>query len=259
MRVLLAYYSLLIAGLAAMLAPGLGWLALATYYVWMPLGALGVWALNGRQPRELGIRFGWRSARQFVLGAGGAASAAGLIALVLVAAGWASAGGLSWTARQVVFGLVVQQAIVAAIEELAFRGVLQPTLAAAWGPWRGLAAAAILFGLFHLPNILYQDVPPALIPVTLISLTVMGIAFGLAYHLTRGRLALPVGLHFGWNVIAFGFEDGFAPDFTGPQWIAGAPEWFPESGVLGCAALAGLSAIIYRVLARKSRSTTGAG
>jgi len=243
MRVLLAYYSLLIAGLAAMLAPGLGWLALATYYVWMPLGALGVWALNGRQPRELGIRFGWRSARQFVLGAGGAASA----------------GGLSWTARQVVFGLVVQQAIVAAIEELAFRGVLQPTLAAAWGPWRGLAAAAILFGLFHLPNILYQDVPPALIPVTLISLTVMGIAFGLAYHLTRGWLALPVGLHFGWNVIAFGFEDGFAPDFTGPQWIAGAPEWFPESGVLGCAALAGLSAIIYRVLARKSRSTTGAG
>ena len=40
MMALLAYYGLLIAGLAAMLAPNLGWLALATYYVWMPLGAL---------------------------------------------------------------------------------------------------------------------------------------------------------------------------------------------------------------------------
>ena len=63
MMALLAYYGLLIAGLAAMLAPNLGWLALATYYVWMPLGALGVWALNGEHLRDLGVRLDRRSAR----------------------------------------------------------------------------------------------------------------------------------------------------------------------------------------------------
>jgi membrane protease YdiL (CAAX protease family) len=259
----MAYYGILIAGLAAMLVPGLGWLALATYYVWMPFGALGVWILNGGRLTGLGIRLDGRAARHLAIGTASAGGVAGLIAVVLLATGWASGGELSWTARQIVIGLLVQQAIVATIEELAFRGVIQPTLASAWGHWRGLGATAILFGLFHLPNIIYQDVPPALIPTTVISLSVMGIAFGLAYHLTGGSLALPTGLHFGWNVIAFGFEDGVAPVFTGPDWITGAPEWFPESGLLGCAGLAGLSLILHRALARKkprrSQGEPGAG
>ena len=259
MMALLAYYALLIAGLAAMLAPNLGWLALATYYVWMPLGALGVWALNGERLRDLGVRLDRRSARHLALGAAGGASAAGVIALILIITGWASGGELSWTARQIAIGLIVQQAVVAAIEELAFRGVMQPTLSAAWGRWRGLAATAILFGLFHLPNIIYQEVPRALIPTTVVSLTIMGIAFGLAAYGTRGQLALPTGLHFGWNVIAYGFEDGIAPVFTGPQWITGAREWFPESGLLGLAGLAVLSAIIYRALAVSDRSNAGVG
>ena len=70
---------------------------------------------------------------------------------------------------------------------------------------------------------------------------------------------MPTGLHFGWNVIAYGFEDGIAPVFTGPQWITGAPEWFPESGLLGLAGLAVLSAIIYRALAVSDRSNAGIG
>ena len=249
MIVILAYYCVLTAGLAAMLVDDLGWLAFATYYLWMPLGAIGVWRLSGRRIADLGIRLYPDGARHMVWGAAAAASVAGLIVAVLVAAGWADTPGLTWTARRIMTGLIVQQGIVAVLEELAFRGVMQPALSAAWGERRGLAGTAILFGLFHLPNIAYQNVPHELVPLTAASLSVMGVAFGLACRLTQGRLALPVGLHFGWNVIAFGFADAAAPTFTGPQWIAGSARWFPESGLLGLAGLMVLSMIVYRSLA----------
>jgi uncharacterized protein len=34
-------------------------------------------------------------------------------------------------------------------EELFFRGFLQPWLVESWGPWAGIAAASVIFGLFH--------------------------------------------------------------------------------------------------------------
>src|SRR5690606_18115769 len=112
-----------------------------------------------------------------------------------------------------------------------------------FGMGRGLGIAAGLFGLFHLPNLIYQDVPGSLIPVALASLTVMGVVFGWAFERSGRLLALPVALHFGWNMATYSFEDGLGLHLNVLALIAGDPAWFPESGLATMLGLALVGAV----------------
>lgn len=235
---LYGYYALLLGGLATMLLDGFGRVAFVVYYAGMPLGALAVWRLSGRRIRALGWPAGAGTLRDGLWGAAGAAAAVGVVYAVLGAAGWAALGEPRPAFGRFLLVLGGQQMLVAGVEELAFRGVIQALLIDRLGPARGLGAAAGLFGLFHLPNLIYQEVPAGLIPVALLNLTVMGAVFGAAFERGGRRLALPFALHFGWNLAAYSFEDGFRLRLSGPAGIAGDPAWFPETGL---AALLGLA------------------
>lgn len=251
MIALTLYYLALIGGLATMLVGGLGWIAWGTYFIGMPLGAVALrrGQRAGRPAHDLAL------SGPILARAGLGAAAAALIVLglfaLLLGADWAQADSPRVSARTLLVSVLAPQLLVALWEELAFRGAIQRIAAHRYGAARGLAAASILFGAFHLPNILYQDVPPRLIPLTVLTLTLMGLVFGWAYQ-RSGGLALPVALHFGWNSACFAIEESAAYRLTGPAALTGTTAWFPESGLLGAAALAVLAGVVWRLTERES-------
>jgi membrane protease YdiL (CAAX protease family) len=240
------YYLALVGGLATMLVADLGWIAWGTYLVGMPLGAVAL-RLSQRAAHsghDLAIT-GPALARAGLGALLAGALVLGLFALML-GVGWAAVQSHQISLRSIALGVLGPQFLVAMWEEFAFRGAIQPVVVRRWGAVRGLAAASLLFGAFHLPNILYQDVPPELIPLTVATLTLMGLVFGLAYQ-RGGGLALPVALHFGWNSACFAIGEVATYRLTGPQALAGTTAWFPESGLLGAAALAVLAGAVWRL------------
>ncbi|NDJ78929.1 MAG: CPBP family intramembrane metalloprotease [Chloroflexi bacterium] len=242
MRFVVVYYVLLVGGLSAMLVEDGGWLAALTYYLGMPLGAALVWY---HAHRNLAIPAFQRYRHLLgdgVIGCAGAAAAVAGVFGALYALGWVSAGSFS---LGILVWIGAQQVVVATIEELAFRGVLQQFLTRAYGLSRGLIITAVLFGLFHLPNILFQEVPAAHIPLTLINLTLMGWLFGWAMQRTGEHVWLPLALHLGWNTASFGLVDAATLDFSGPSWLTGSSTWFPESGLSGMLGLVCVGLLIW--------------
>jgi membrane protease YdiL (CAAX protease family) len=151
--------------------------------------------LRGERLAAVGLRADRAWAREALQGA---ALGAGLILLVtgLIAA----TGGVRFTldpARSV--GALAMGAWVfawvALLEELLFRGFVFQRLVDGIGAWPSLVAMALLFALGHWGN-------PGMDGMTLVWAsidTALGaILFGLAY-LRTGQLALPIGMHFGWN------------------------------------------------------------
>ena len=122
---------------------------------------------------------------------------------------------------------VVAVAAVAFGEEAAFRGYPIKNLAEGVGRarWRIIIAVvipAVFFGLAHASN-------ENATWLSTVNIVIFGLLFGTGYVLT-GDLALPIGLHFGWNfvqgfvfgVVATGREYGsvlvLADDSSAPLW-----------------------------------------
>jgi membrane protease YdiL (CAAX protease family) len=255
MILLAVYYILLLGGLATMLLDGLGWVSFVVYFGWMPLGAVGLWRLQGRSWRQL--RPAHLPVRQSMLGVAGAAGIVASGGLLLFAGGWLDAHPIDQAALWSIVSLAAHQLVVAGFEELAFRGVCQRLLTARYGPAWGLAGASALFGTFHIPNIVYHNVPKGHIPVTVGALVLMGIILGWAYQRTAHNLMLPVALHFGWNVASFSLQDVLIESFTGPRWITGVTDWVPESGLFGLVGLASLGIMAWLLTDRSGRKLRG--
>lgn len=211
---------------------------------------LVTWActrLRGQPLSSVGLRLDGRWLRQTLAGTG-----LGMAAMVAVAALIAMGGGVRFEldpARSVatLAGGLYIFLFVALFEELLFRGFVFQRLVDGIGAPLALAATAVLFALGHGEN-------PGMQGTTRLwamgDLALGALLFGLAY-LRTGSLALPVGLHLGWNwmqgqVLGFGVS-GF--DQAGwlrplyqaqPQWLTGG-EFGPESSV--CAVAVDLVAI----------------
>jgi uncharacterized protein len=125
----------------------------------------------------------------------------------------------------------------ALLEETLFRGFIFQRLLDGVGVWPAQLALATLFALGHWGSPGMQGTTEI---VAFMDLFLAAVMLGLAYLRTRS-LALPVGLHLGWNwtqghVLGFGVS-GY--DFTG--WLhpifQGKPEWLtggafgPESSI----------------------------
>lgn len=128
-------------------------------------------------------------------------------------------------------------AFVALFEETLFRGFVFQRLVDGLGAWIALAGLGLLFAVAHWSN---PGMEGATRFLAAGSMATGGIMFGLAWLRTRS-LALPVGIHLGWNwtqghVLGFGVS-GFdhngwlQPLFQGrPQWLTGG-EFGPEASV----------------------------
>jgi CAAX protease family protein len=91
-------------------------------------------------------------------------------------------------------------------EELVFRGYPYQLLRR-WKPWFAILASSVVFAAVHAGN---SDVTP----LALLNIFIGGVVLALAYERHR-RLWMPIGLHFGWNVLSgpiLGYEvSGFPP------------------------------------------------
>jgi membrane protease YdiL (CAAX protease family) len=93
---------------------------------------------------------------------------------------------------------VVAVAAVAFGEEVSYRGYPIKNLAegvgrARWAMVIAVVIAAVYFGLAHTTN-------PNATWLTTFNIVILGLLFGAGYVLT-GELALPIGLHFGWDFV----------------------------------------------------------
>ena len=151
--------------------------------------------LEGLPLGSVGLRLDRRWARLFLLGALGGCGLMGLMAL------GAYLGGGFHLARNPQAGLGTLLAgawlflAVAFSEELLFRGYLFQRLCQGIGPWPAQLLVAILFAAVHWSN---PGMAGATRAWASLDLVLAGILLGLCYLRTRS-LALPIGLHLGWN------------------------------------------------------------
>jgi membrane protease YdiL (CAAX protease family) len=189
-----------------------------------PLSRVG-FALDARWGRELAFGTG--------LGVGSA-----LLAVALIAA----AGGVrleldpARSAATLVYGAYVFL-LVALFEETLFRGFVFQRFVDGAGPWAAQIALGLVFATSHWGN---PDMQGATLAWASVELFLGAVLLGLAWLRTRS-LALPIGIHFGWNwmhgyVMGFGvsgFEHAgwFQPVLQGaPEWLSGG-RFGPEASV----------------------------
>jgi membrane protease YdiL (CAAX protease family) len=188
---------------------------------------------------SVGLRLDRRWVREFAWGCGIGFAAMALAAGLLVAMGGVrfvldpvrSLGGMA-------FGVYLFLS-VALLEELLFRGFLFQRLVAGLGAWPAQLLLAALFAFAHWGN---PGMEGATKVWATIDIAVAAIFLGLAYLRTRS-LALPIGLHLGWNWTQ-GYLFGFGVsgvDLTGwlhpvfqqmPTWITGG-KFGPEGSLIG--------------------------
>lgn len=217
-----------------------------------------------REPlASVGLRLDRRWAREFAMG-----GALGLGAMALVTGMIVAVGGVRFEldpARSLggmAFGLYMF-ASVALLEELLFRGFLFQRLVAGIGVWPTQLALAALFAVAHWGNPGMEGVAMFLATV---DIALAAILLGLAYLRTRS-LALPIGLHLGWNwtqghLLGFGVSGvdltgWLRPVFQGkPAWLTGG-EFGPEASVLGVVADLAMLAIVWKWIGAKSPTSEG--
>jgi len=223
------------------------------------LGSAGVWVsasivalasficvrLEKRSFRDLGLHLGGRWLGELVVGTLG-----GILLILITALLVRGAGGFHWERAA---GIGGRQLLVAAWmllgvafnEELIARGYPFQRLVEGAGPWVGQLVFAGLFALGHWGN-------PGMHGATKIWATLnIGLAailLGFCYLRTRS-LALPIGVHLGWNwaqgsLLGFGvsgttdIKGAWTPVFHGrPEWLTGGT--FGLEASLPCALVCG--------------------
>jgi membrane protease YdiL (CAAX protease family) len=201
---------------------------------------------------SIGLRLDRRWAREFAwgtaLGGGSLLLAAGLIMAI---------GGVRFeldparSLGNLAFGLYLF-ASVSVLEEVLFRGFFFQRLVAGLGVWPAQLALGALFAFAHWGN-------PGMAGMTKVLATIdialAAIMLGLAWLRTRS-LALPIGLHLGWNwtqghLLGFGVSGmdltgWLHPVFQGlPTWLTGG-EFGPEASVFGIVADFVMLAIVWK-------------
>jgi membrane protease YdiL (CAAX protease family) len=141
---------------------------------------------------------------------------------------------------------------VALFEENLFRGFLFQRLVDGTGVWVAQIAIALFFAIGHWGN---PGMSGATEVWATIDLFLASVLMGLAYLRTRS-LALPVGLHLGWNwtqghILGFGVsgigEAGwFHPIFQGKaQWLTGG-NFGPESSIFSVVGDVAMIALLWK-------------
>lgn len=206
---------------------------------------------------DIGLGWNTGSFRNLAFGFGGGAGAAVVVVLVPVAArvadfrpdpdnpgSWASFGFL---ALLLLFGAVG--------EEMLFRGYGFQVLLASLGSYATIVPVSVLFGFAHATN---QNASW----LGLFNTMLWGVLLGWAF-LRSGDLWLPIGLHYGWNlVLPLGGVNlsGFRMGVTGYKmhWYAGVlwsgGDYGPEASLLTTAVAASLFYYLARAPIRRQRA-----
>ncbi len=190
---------------------------------------------DGRPLADLGLATGRGGGRNFLIGAllGGGLAAAMLTAPLLAGTGHLAprqGGTFSWISLGFYLAILI---FGAAGEEMIYRGYAFQLLVEKIGPFATVLPVGVLFGFAHASN-------PSATKLSVFNTALWGILLGFAFLRSRD-LWLPIGLHYGWNVVLplFGVNlSGLTIDITryvyqwdlAPLWSGGA--YGPEGGLL---------------------------
>lgn len=141
---------------------------------------------------------------------------------------------------------------VALCEETLFRGFVFQRFVAGAGVWVAQIAMGLLFAAGHWSN---PDMHGATLAWATIDLFLAAVQLGLAYLRTRS-LALPIGIHLGWNwtlghLLGFGVSGFGQPGWFHPL-LLGRPEWMtggrfgPEASIFAVTADALLIVVLWK-------------
>lgn len=222
---------------------------------------LATWACMRlrRQPlSQVGLRIDARFVREFAWG-----SAAGMAMLLAVTALMMAAGVVTLqldparSLGSVMWGMYAF-AWAALLEELLFRGFVFQRLVDGIGARGALAGMAALFALGHWSNPGMDGVARF---VGTVDIALAAVMLGLAYLRTRS-LALPLGLHLGWNwmqgsVLGFNVSGFDHAGWWSPVIDAGSP-WISGGGVgaEGSVFSVGVSLVVIALLWRWTGSAS---
>ncbi|NOK08471.1 CPBP family intramembrane glutamic endopeptidase [Corallococcus exercitus] len=191
------------------------------------LVSLGFLYLERQPLTSLGMSLDRRAARHVGAGVLGGMVLVGLVAVC----GWAAGGYHLERAGNPQVAAVVKAAWlmlgVALFEETLFHGYLFQRVIRGLGTFWAQVVLSLIFCLAH-PFNTQMDVPTRI--VAMLTTFLAGWMLGLCYLRTR-HLALPVGVHMGWNwflgVMGFGVSGNeskgwWTPVFHGrPEWVSG--------------------------------------
>lgn len=154
--------------------------------------------LEDRPFHSVGYRLDKRWTREFAWGISG-----GILLMAGTALALWAVGGFHWVADARGSGLGILLGfgiflLVGVHEETAFRGYPFQRLVEGMGAWPTQLLLGALFAFVHLSNPGIRDAGPVLTAVTSLNIALAAILLGLCYLKTRS-LALPIGLHLGWN------------------------------------------------------------
>lgn len=114
---------------------------------------------------------------------------------------------------------------IALFEETLFRGFVFQRMVDGTGVWVAQLSLALLFAVAHWGN---PGMDRTTEVVATIDTALGAIVFGLAYLRTRS-LALPIGIHFGWNWVQGALLGFDVSGFTQAGWlhaaVLGKPQW----------------------------------
>ena len=225
-----------LAGLAAVL--GASYLMLRIFHR-KPLAAIGLYVRRS-------------AVREFWLGGFIAVLMQSLVFLVQWSAGWVSLDWRDLPSQGFLLVLVLGGLyflLVAAFEEVVFRGSAFQSLVQGMSFVPATLVMAVLFSLAHASN-------PNASAFGLINVGLAALWLSVAYFKTRG-LWLPIGLHFGWNFaqstlfglptsgVIFNDESLVSTVHAGPMWLTGG-DFGPEGGFLATIALVSCTLYILR-------------
>jgi membrane protease YdiL (CAAX protease family) len=217
--------------------------------------------MEGASLGSIGLRLDGCFVREFGAGTlGGAAMIAATAAAVCAVADvrLAAAAGPAPATQARLVAMFLGGAI---FEELLFRGYAFQRATRGIGTWPAIIVFAALFCLGHTPGNL--EVAPALLATALVNLFANSVLQSLLY-LRTWSLALPIGLHFGWNLLqeSLGFgvsglssaHAWFQPVLgRQPAWLSGG-EFGLEASVFALVLQAALIALTLTATRGPSRS-----
>ncbi len=206
---------------------------------------------------DIGLRSGSVSGLNFGLGLllGAAAATLMLVAPLIAGTGHlVMRNGVVFSWPSLLFYLAAL-GIAAAGEEMIFRGYAFQLLIEKIGPFATILPVAVIFGLAHSSN-------PHSSRIGVLNTALWGIVLGFAFLRSRD-LWLPIGLHYGWNLILplFGVNlSGLTIDVTRyyyrwdllPLWSGG--DYGPEGGLLATIFIAGLFFALLKAPVRAQRA-----
>lgn len=219
----------------------------------LPLMGL-FWFLERLPLRNMG--FVWGRWRDYGLALLYPVLVPGLLTVIAAAAGAVDVSQTDWKKVWINCALIAAGTFLAAIvtEEGFFRGWLWASLERAGeSPWRVLVWSSVAFSLWHVSAVTLAtgfELPPAQIPVYLINVALLGMAWGLMRRMSGSILVTSLS-HGVWNGIAYSFF-GFGTT-VGALGIQKTALYGPEVGVLGLA----LNILFVVALLKVGRPRTG--